>query len=827
MCAVAVGEPGGYCISGKLADMTFPSPAITGLTSAEVAERVARGQTNDLPPRSGRTTWDIVRANVFTRINFLLMVLFVMVLSTGSFVNALFGFLIIVNSGIGMVQELRAKRTLDSLAVVGEGKPVVRRDGVSAELAREAVVLDDVIEIGPGDQIIVDGELVEASYLEIDESLLTGESDPLEKQPGDEVMSGSFVVSGAGAFRAVRVGSDSYAAKLTAEVSKFSLVKSELQTGINKILRLITWLLIPVGLATVWVQWSYNPGEPWQQIVLRMSGALVPMVPEGLVLLTSLAFAIGVIRLGQLNVLVQELPAIEGLARVDVVCADKTGTLTENGLQLSDVDLLDGTDLSRVREVLAQLAAADPRPNASIQAIAHELDLAGERWPVAAMAPFTSAKKWSGISFAGHGHWVIGAPDVLAEPGSQAAEQAEVLGATGRRVLLLAELDRSVDAVDAPGVVSSRALVVLEQKVRPEAAATLAYFAEQNVAVKVISGDNARSVGAVTDSLGVVSGEVIDARTLPEDQELFADRVEAAGVFGRVTPQQKRQMVAALQGRGHNVAMTGDGVNDVLAIKDSDLGVAMGSGAPATRSVAQIVLLDDDFATLPQVVAEGRRVIGNIERVANFFLTKTMYSIILALLVALWRIPFPFVPIHISFVGWFTIGIPASILALAPNAERARPGFLKRVMSFSIPAGVVVAVATFTSYLLVRPGSAMDSIAGTQASTAALTTLMIAGAWVMISTARPYQWWKLLMIGLCVLAAYLTIFWLPGWYAAGAQAWPLLERLNPQLDPTNAAMMGTGLLVGVIAAAVIEALWWISGLVTGERRHLFGSLAKV
>ncbi len=792
-----------------------------GLTSAEVADRVQRGLANELPPRSGRTTWDIVRANVFTRINYLLMVLFVMVLSTGSIVNALFGFLIIINSGIGMVQELRAKKTLDNLAVVGEGKPTVRRDGVAAEIPRDQVVLDDLIEIGPGDQVIVDGEVVEASYLEVDESLLTGESDPLVKQPGDEVMSGSFVVAGVGAFRATRVGHDSYAARLTMEASKFSLVKSELQSGINQILRLITWLLIPVGLATVWVQWN-QPGT-WQDRILATAGALVPMVPEGLVLLTSLAFAVGVVRLGQQNVLVQELPAIEGLARVDVVCADKTGTLTENGLQFGELDVLDGAE-DVVRGVLAQLAHADPRPNASVQALAHALPLSGTAWSTTAMAPFTSAKKWSGMSFGDHGNWVLGAPDVLA-PHGEVADRAEHLGSSGRRVLLLAESDRPVDAPDAPGTVTPRALVVLEQKVRPEARDTLAYFAEQDVAVKVISGDNATSVGAVTGSLGVEAGEVVDARRLPEDAEQFADRVQAAGVFGRVTPQQKRQMVAALQSRGHNVAMTGDGVNDVLAIKDSDLGVAMGSGAPATRSVAQLVLLDDSFATLPHVVAEGRRVIGNIERVANFFLTKTMYSIILALLVALWRLPFPFVPIHISFVGWFTIGIPASILALAPNAERARPGFLQRVMSFSIPSGVAVAVTTFVTYLLVAPPAGADVSLSVQASTATLLTLMIGGAWVMVATARPYQWWKLLMIGLCALAGYLVIFWLPyqvpGWIAA----WPALARFDPQLDPSNPALMAVGAWLGLAAVVLVEAIWWISGLVTGERRHVFGSLA--
>lgn len=809
--------------SGKLSGMTIAAPTAPGLTAEEVADRVRRGLTNDLPPRSGRTTWDIVRANVFTRINFLLMVLFIMVLTTGSIVNALFGFLIIINSGIGIVQELRAKRTLDNLAVVGEGKPTVRRDGIARQLPREEVVLDDLIEIGPGDQVIVDGEVVEASYLEVDESLLTGESDPLLKQPGDEVMSGSFVVAGVGAFRATRVGHDSYAARLTMEASKFSLVKSELQTGINKILRLITWLLVPVGLATIWVQWN-QPGV-WQSKVLYTAGALVPMVPEGLVLLTSLAFAVGVVRLGQRNVLVQELPAIEGLARVDVVCADKTGTLTENGLRFGECEVLDG-DEGEVTEALAQLAAADPRPNASVQALAHALPPSDSSWTVTAMAPFTSAKKWSGMSFDGHGHWVLGAPDVLAGRDSAAAARAEQVGSTGRRVLLLGEVDRPVDDPEAPGDVRPRALVVLEQKVRPEARDTLAFFAAQNVAVKVISGDNATSVGAVTGSLGVDTGDVVDARTLPEDDQEFADRVQSAGVFGRVTPQQKRQMVAALQSRGHNVAMTGDGVNDVLAIKDSDLGVAMGSGAAATRSVAQLVLLDDSFATLPHVVAEGRRVIGNIERVANFFLTKTMYSIILALLVALWGLQFPFMPIHISFVGWFTIGIPASILALAPNAERARPGFLQRVMSFSIPSGVVVAVTTFVSYLLIMPPAGSDPSLGRQASTAALLTLMIGGAWVMIATARPYEWWKLLMIALCALAAYLVIFWLPYQVSGWVQAWPFLKRFDPQLDPGNLAMMTTAAWVGLVAVVLVEAIWWVSGRLTGERRHLFGSLGE-
>ena len=378
-----------------------------GLTGAEVAERVAAGQVNTLPSRSGRTTWGIVRANVFTRVNLMLFVLFLCVLVTGHILHGAFGLLIIANSIIGIIQELRAKRTLDNLAVVGEAHPVVLRDGKRAQLARDEVVLDDLIVVSPGDQIVVDGAVVAADYLEVDESMLTGEADPIAKSPGDKVLSGAFVVSGTGTYRAEKVGSQAYAAQITEQAAKFTLVSSELRQGIDKILKVVSFLLVPAGLLTIWVQFSI--GLDWREAVLRTTGALVPMVPEGLVLLTSMAFAIGVVRLGKRKCLVQELPAIEGLARVNVVCADKTGTLTQNAMTLGEVvDLGDGA--VDVDEVLAQMVAADPAPNSSMQAIANALPAASEPWPVVARAPFTSAKKWSGVSFAERGNWVMGAP---------------------------------------------------------------------------------------------------------------------------------------------------------------------------------------------------------------------------------------------------------------------------------------------------------------------------------------------------------------------------------------------------------------------------------
>lgn len=796
------------------------SVVATGLSEAEVAQRVAEGKTNDVPSRAARSVSDIVRANVFTRINAILGVLFVIVMSTGSLINGAFGLLIIANSAIGIIQELRAKRTLDKLAIVGQAKPLVRRSTpsgpVTKPLAPNEVVLDDIIELGPGDQIVVDGEVVEESNLEVDESLLTGEADAIAKDPGDHVMSGSFVVAGSGAYRATKVGHEAYAAKLAEEASKFTLVRSELRSGINKILQIITYLLWPAGLLIIYTQ-LFTTDAGWRESVLRMVGALVPMVPEGLVLMTSIAFAVGVVRLGRRQCLVNELPAIEGLARVDVVCADKTGTLTENGMRVSDLEEVDDRDATDiVEDVLAQLAADDERPNASMQAIAEAYD-APPGWTATATAPFKSATKWSGASFGEHGNWVIGAPDVLLDPASPAAEQAERIGSQGLRVLLLGSSDRSVDATDAPGDVTPTALVVLEQRIRPDARDTLDYFASQQVSIKVISGDNAVSVGAVAGTLGL-SGETLDARRLPTDPDGLADALQEYTTFGRVRPDQKRAMVHALQSRGHTVAMTGDGVNDVLALKDADIGVAMGSGSSASRAVAQIVLLDNRFATLPYVVGEGRRVIGNIERVSNLFLTKTVYSVLLAALVGLVGLAsklfgadpllYPFQPIHVTIAAWFTIGIPAFILSLAPNNERAHPGFVRRVMTQALPSGIVVGAATFISYLVAYQGRSATPAEQTQASTAALITLLVTAVWVLAVVARPYQWWRIALVVASGLA-YVVIFSLPA-----------AQRLF-MLDPSNVATTSAALGIGVAGAIAIEVLWWVQGVFLGERRRLW------
>jgi cation-transporting ATPase E len=674
------------------------------------------------------------------------------------------------------------------------------------------VVLDDIIELGPGDQIVVDGDIVDETNLEVDESLLTGEADPIGKDAGDQVMSGSFVVAGSGAYRATKVGREAYAAKLAEEASKFTLVKSELRSGINRILQFITYLLVPAGLLIIYTQ-LFTTEAGWRESVLRMVGALVPMVPEGLVLMTSIAFAVGVIRLGRRQCLVNELPAIEGLARVDMVCADKTGTLTENGMRVSDLKQL---DKRAVADILAQLASDDARPNASMLAIAEAYKVP-PGWTAGATAPFKSATKWSGASYGEHGNWVIGAPDVLLDPDSPVAEQAEQIGALGLRVLLLGSSDLPVDHPDAPGRVTPAALVVLEQRIRPDARETLDYFASQKVSVKVISGDIAVSVGAVAATLGL-EGETMDARKLPDTPDQLADTLEEYTTFGRVRPDQKRAMVHALQSRGHTVAMTGDGVNDVLALKDADIGVAMGSGSSASRAVAQIVLLDNKFATLPYVVGEGRRVIGNIERVSNLFLTKTVYSVLLAVLVGLAGLAselfgsdpllFPFQPIHVTIAAWFTIGIPAFVLSLAPNNERAHPGFVRRVMTSALPSGLAVGVATFTSYLVAYQGRDATEVQQTQASTAALITLLVAAVWVLAVVARPYEWWRVALVAGSGLA-YVVIFSIP------------LAQKAFMLDTSKLAITLMALFIGLVGAAAVEVIWWVQGAVLHDRRRLW------
>ncbi|WP_329252068.1 cation-translocating P-type ATPase [Streptomyces sp. NBC_01478] len=772
----------------------IPPARARGLTAAGVAERVARGEVNDVPVRSSRSLGEIVRANVFTRFNAIIGVLWLIMLFVAPVQDSLFGYVIIANTGIGVFQEWRAKKTLDSLAVIGEAKPTVRRDGAAVEVSTSEIVLGDLIEIGPGDKVVVDGECVEADGLEIDESLLTGEADPVVKRPGDAVMSGSFVVAGGGAFEATKVGREAYAVQLAEEASRFTLVHSELRTGISTILKYVTWMMIPTAIGLVISQLVVKQ-HGFKDSIARTVGGIVPMVPEGLVLLTSVAFAIGVIRLGRKQCLVQELPAIEGLARVDTVCLDKTGTLTEGGMDVTELRSLGGADETYVRKVLGALGESDPRPNASLKAIITAYP-DSEEWRCVESLPFSSARKYSGASFSeGNGEsstWLLGAPDVLLGADDPALEETGRLNEQGLRVLLLARVSGELDDPGVAREAEATALVVLEQRLRPDAAETLRYFAEQDVHAKVISGDNAVSVGAVAGKLGL-TGQVVDARQLPSDQEEMAKSLDEGTVFGRVTPQQKRDMVGALQSRGHTVAMTGDGVNDVLALKDADIGVSMGSGSEATRAVAQIVLLNNSFATLPSVVAEGRRVIGNITRVATLFLVKTVYSVLLAVLVVCWRVEYPFLPRHLTLLSTLTIGVPAFFLALAPNTERAQPHFVRRVMRYSIPGGVIAGAATFVTYLIARHYYTGKGSLEAETSAATLTLFLIS-MWVLAIIARPYTWWRVALVASmgAAFVVVLVVPWLQHFFA---------------LKLVGVTMPWVAVGIAGVAGVVLEGVW--------------------
>ncbi|HUZ38144.1 MAG TPA: HAD-IC family P-type ATPase [Streptosporangiaceae bacterium] len=773
-----------------------------------MAQRAARGEANDTGRRTSRPVSDIVRANVLTRFNAIVGSLCAVVLVTGHPQDALFGLVVVANTGIGVVQELRAKRTLDRLAVLGEEPARVVRDGAQTQVRPGEIVRGDRILIGSGDRVLVDGEVTDSSGLELDESLLTGETDPVAKNPGDQVLSGSFVVTGSGGFTATRVGRQSYAARLEAEASVFGLARSELMAGINRFLRLITWVIIPVAALLTASQLAYASGAFPDAVAGAVAG-IITMIPEGLVLLTSVAFAVGVIRLGRRQCLVQELPAIEVLARVDVLCLDKTGTLTEPGMELDQlVELVPGTP---ARRVLASLAGADDRPNATLLAITS--GLGGEAgWLPARLVPFSSGRKWSGAVFAdagpATGGWVLGAPDVLLAADDPARAQAQARAAQGLRVLVLGRADP--DSLADPGgpaldgrPVAAEALLVLRQRLRADAPRTLAYFAEQNVAVKVISGDNPASVGAIARQLGIDgAGHPVDARTLPAGEEVtgagenghgltvLADALEGNSVFGRVTPRQKQDFVTALQSRGHTVAMTGDGINDVLALTRADLGVAMGSGSGATRAVAKIVLLDDSFATLPHVVAEGRRVLGNIERVASLFLTKTAYAVLLSTATAavglaaaagLQGLRFPFLPRHLTLISTLTIGVPAFVLALAPSQQRVQPGFVSRVLRFAVPSGIACAAATFAAYLLARLSPGTDLAAD---RTTAVVALSATALWVLALVARPYTWWRIALVA-AMAAGMLLALAIPA-----SRTFFALGHFNPAIDAIALAIAG-------------------------------------
>ncbi len=759
-----------------------------GLSSAQVAERRARGLTNAGGEHTSRSVAHILRANVLTRFNLVLGVLLAVILAVGQPQDALFGVVLVANALIGIGQELRAKRTLDRLAVLSAPRVRVIRDGAPREIAVDEVVAGDLVGLRAGDQLAADGVVRAGAGLQADESLLTGESEPVDKRAGDRLLSGSFVVAGSGGYQATGVGAEAYAAKLAAQARRFTVVRSELVAGINQILRYVTWALPPVAALLVLSQ--LHTRQTVREGATSTVAALVGMVPQGLVLLTSVAFGVAAVTLARRQVLVQQLPAVEGLARVDLVCFDKTGTLTDGTIAFDHVIRLD--DHAPAEAALGALADDQAR-NATLAAIGQAFP-PPQGWARQDAVPFSSARKWSAATFAGHGTWVLGAPEIILA-GSQdgLAPHAADLAATGQRVLALARAPGPLDGPALPQGLHPVAFIVLAERLRSDTPQTIAYFAAQGVTLKVISGDSPRTVSAVAARAGVPhAGDPIDARDLPDDPGPLAALLEEHSVFGRVTPHQKQAMVQALQARGHTVAMTGDGVNDVLALKLADIGVAMGSGAPATKAVADLVLLDNRFATLPGVVAEGRRVTANIERVANLFITKTVWATALAVAAGAALLPYPFLPRHLTIIDTLAIGVPSFFLALAPNRRRYRPGFAGRVLRFTIPAGLIIAAATFSAYALARA----RGLPLTEQRTAATLVALLLSLCVLALLAIPLTWRRIALLAAAV-AAFALLFPVPA------------VRNFYALAPPHRAI-GATLLIAALGAAALTGFWALS-----------------
>ena len=807
--------------------VTMPSLDEPGLSKQDVAERQADGRGNAVKTSSSRSIVDIIRANVFTLFNGIILGAMVLVLLTGSWKDAVFGVVIIVNTGIGIVTELKSKRTLDKLSILVASDYLVHRDGADMEVPHDDIVLDDLLWIRSGEQVPADGAIVETWGLELDESMLTGESRTVRKKAGSEVYSGSTAVSGMALIRVTAVGEHSYAAKITAEAKVFKKTTSDLNKGINTILKVMTFIVVPLCVLLVWSQmnavggWSHALATgQWRQAVVSAVAGVVGMIPEGLVLLTSLNFAVAAMRLARKNTLVQELESVETLARVDCLNLDKTGTITDGGIAFNELRMLDDDeDESNAKQALFDLSNEE-QPNGTGKAVLEGLGREGfAGGAVQARVPFSSARKWSAI-VSHTGTWYMGAPEVIIS--ALNGDYGNVLDMVtenaneGNRVLLIAHRSGqpAEDFAESPRLDATArpvALVLCSERIRSDAESTLQWFREQGVRCRIISGDNPVTVGAIARKVKLTGDRepmYMDARELPDDIDELAKVLQNVDVLGRVLPNQKKAVVQALHKDDHVVAMTGDGVNDALALKEADLGIAMGNAAPATKSIAQVVLVDSKFSHLPDVVARGRQVMANMERVASLFLVKTVYSALISLGVVLTQIPFPYLPRHITYLGALTIGVPAFILALAPNTRRYIPGFLKRVVLFALPGGIAVALSVLLSTWLL-PGIMHWDMANaadlTQLRALNAIILFVLGILVLARVAQPLTGWRgLMVLGFTVIGA------------AGV-AIPFVRHFFALIVPRGSTLMAT--LVVLAVSIVIFLLCVGTARVLAMRRQ--------
>ena len=823
----------------------MPEIGATGLTSKEVVQRIESGRSNAVKTSTSRSVRDIVRANVFTLFNGIIFAAMVLVLITGSWRDAVFGFVIIINTGIGIVTELRAKRTLDKLSILVASEFLVRRDGKDVEVSHNEIVLDDLLWIRAGEQVPADGQIIQTWGLELDESMLTGESRTVRHKVGEQVYSGATAVSGMALVKVNAVGSHSYAATLTAQAKVYKKTVSDLNKGINTILKFMTFLVVPLCILLILSQihtvggWgtALSTGE-WRQAVVSAVAGVVGMIPEGLVLLTSLNFAVAAMRLARHNTLVQELESVETLARVDALNLDKTGTITDGGIAFNRLVMLGSANVTAEQAATQSLydCCNEEQPNGTGQAVLAGLKAQGYgAGAVESRVPFSSARKWSAVRKSGE-TWYMGAPEVIisALEGdySSVLQRVNEYANDGNRVLLVARSTAPLSprsglrgAVEGANVSDDPqldpkaepvALVLCSEKIREDAERTLAWFREQGVRCRVISGDNPVTVGAIARRVKLTGDHepvAMDARELPEDVNELARVLENVDVLGRVLPDQKKAIVQALHTQNHVVAMTGDGVNDALAIKEADLGIAMGNAAPATKAVAQVVLVDSKFSHLPDVVARGRQVMANMERVASLFLVKTVYSALISLGVVLTQIPYPYLPRHITYIGALTIGMPAFILALAPNTRRYIPGFLKRVVTFALPGGIATALSVLLASWTLPNVMGWDvvnndaDLSALRATSAIILFLM--GVFVLARVARPLNSWRGALVAGFAAAGIIGAFI------------PFVANFFALILPTGTALVATLIALGGAAMIFVICLW-LAPLVG----RIFGNLLR-
>ncbi len=732
-----------------------------GLTAAEVRERAEKGWANGTISSASRSEWQIIAKNLLTFFNLVFAVLALLLAVAGSSIkNMTFLVVVLCNIAIGCYQEIRAKRAVDKLTLVAAEKIHVLRDGAMELISSEALVRDDIVEFVVGDQICADALILSGS-VQVNEALVTGEEDAVTRQAGETLLSGSFVVSGKCRARLTAVGADSFASRLALEAKKDPhAAKSEMMTALDKLIRFVGIALIPVGLA-LFYQEFYILQNGLTDSAEGTVAALIGMIPEGLYLLTSVAMAASSLKLTRDKVLVKDLNCIESLAHVDVLCVDKTGTITEAAMEVEQIVPLTQAPPERLEQILTAIyGGADPE-NDTARAMT-ELFRGGTNWECLRRIPFTSETKWSATVFRSHGTFIVGAPEfVMAHRYAELREQVEGWSKQGSRVLLVAQLSGELTGILEPGKLQPLALIVLSNRIRPAARDTFRYFKEQGVTIKVISGDNPLAVSQVALRAGIKGAEnYVDASTLITDEALIRAATECT-VFGRVTPDQKKKLIAALKAAGHTVAMTGDGVNDVLAMKAADCSVAMASGAQAASQVAQLVLLESDFAAMPAIVGEGRRVINNINRAASLFIVKNIVSLSLSLLSLLLGWAYPLEPIQLSVISVLTIGVPSFFLAMEPNYERVTGKFLPTVLRRSLPGGLT-SLVTVTLAQLLMP---LLGLPETMASTVCTALICMGGLVVLHHTCKPYNLIRRILVAAMALAIVFCFVALPDFFS--------------------------------------------------------------